>query len=81
MSEEWLLALMAVPILVRAGCAANNMNRGTRMLFRLAAVVLAVGAMGLVLAPLYPTESWVRPLFVAGVALWMMTDRGVRRTD
>lgn len=81
MSEAWLLAIMAAPILVRAGCAANNMNKGTRLRFRLAAVVLAVGALGVVLSPLYPTEKWVLPLFVAGVALWMMTDRGVRRTD
>lgn len=70
-----LAALFGAAIVVRSCCIAARMDRHTDHRNRAAVVLLAVGALGIVLRPFYgPGAEWTVLLFVAGVAAWVYAD-------
>ena len=74
-------SLAAVTVIWSSICAANQMNRKTRLLLRLSYILLGVGAAASLFAPPYfsrpPTLAEV--LLILGIALFSMANK--RRKD
>lgn len=76
-----LTSVFAGVILVCAVRSTNHMSRHTCHFIRISVLAVAVSALGLMLAPLYPNapeSKYVWPIFVVSVAVFMVAD-GRRR--
>ena len=73
--------LFALVIVWRTLCNINQMTRATSHVIRVVNILLAVGAAGVVLAPLYEHEisDWMHTIVLAGFATLMVLNRRVER--
>lgn len=73
---QCLTSAAALTVCVRMLVIANLMNGTTDHGIRLAGVLLAVSALGVVFTPLYAgAEKWTEPLFAFGVAAWVFAEK------
>ena len=65
-------------ILALAFCSADSMTRNTRMTLRIGYILVAVGAFGAVMAPLFgvwPKPTWQQASIHSGLAMIMFFSR------